>query len=35
MHLYWTILEKKNKQVVEDVEFPGLLKKSQVDFPEG
>ena len=26
LHLYWTIPEK-NKQGVEDMEFPGLLKK--------
>ena len=24
---------KKNKQGVEDMQFPGLLKKQEVDFP--
>ena len=32
--LHWAIPEKKSKQGVEDMEFPGVLKKLQLEFPE-
>ena len=32
-HDHWAIPEKKRKKRVEDMEFSGVLKKKEVDFP--
>ena len=30
---YWAISEKKKNKGVENMEFPGVMKKLQVNFP--
>ena len=32
-HDHWAIPEKKRTKGVEDMEFPGVLKKKEVGFP--
>ena len=32
-HSFIGLFQKKNKQEVEDMEFPGVLKKLQEEFP--